>query len=159
MSRSETDKITMHGLGQKPVQRRSVDLSSRDEPQIVAREHIRAVLQGQASASLIDDAVLVADELVTNALQHTEDGPTCMEVDVYPDIAVIEVHDAGSDAAVVRPRNCAAAPCSQLPEGGRGLHIVKALSAKWFVRSTEYGKAVVAVIKLGGVDAISPADS
>ncbi|MGP3948875.1 ATP-binding protein [Streptomyces sp. 7N604] len=145
-----------HERGNGLVQHRWVNLSRYEEPQVLAREEVRQALRGRASDSRIDDAVLVASELVTNARQHTDSGPSCMNLDVYQDIAVMWIHDRGRDADTVRQRISAAGPCAEIPESGRGLYLVDVLATKWFVRPTAEGKAVVAVIELDAADTTPP---
>ncbi|MGW5689609.1 ATP-binding protein [Streptomyces asiaticus] len=128
-----------------------------DEPLLLVREQIREALGGRVPASRVDDALLVAVELVTNAMRHTGSGPSGMDLDVYESTAVLWVHDGGKDITAVRPRGAAAAS-SDLEEGGRGLHLVDALARRWFVWPTEGGKAVVAELDLMAEDAtLSPA--
>lgn len=99
-----------------------------------------------AGESAVDDAVLVASELVANALRHTVAGPDCMTVEVYRDVAVLWVHDADTDTHSVKPREHTSD--AELLESGRGLQLIDELTAKWFVQPTAIGKAVVAVIEL-----------
>ncbi|MGP3949608.1 ATP-binding protein [Streptomyces sp. 7N604] len=153
---SATDNVTTHELGNGLVQHRWVDLSRYNEPQVLAREQVRQALSGRASGSRIDDAVLVVNELVTNARQHAGGGPSCMNLDVYEDIAVMWIHDCGKDAEAVRLRTSAADVCTELGESGRGLYLVEVLAAKWFVWPTVEGKAVVAVIELDAANATPP---
>ncbi|GGX70408.1 ATP-binding protein [Streptomyces fructofermentans] len=74
-------------------------------PSGLARRHVREFLEGRAAPERVDDAVLVTSELVGNALRHTADGPDCMCVEVYRDVAVLRVHDAGRDVSRVRARS------------------------------------------------------
>jgi anti-sigma regulatory factor (Ser/Thr protein kinase) len=140
--------VTTDDLGDGLVQHHRLDLLSCDQPQALARSHVREALSGRTSASRIEDAIVVVCELVTNALQHTADGPVRMDLDVYEDTAIVCVYDGGRSAEVVRMIMSAADSESDLPEGGRGLYLVDVLTERWFVWPTERGKAVVAVMPL-----------
>ncbi|MFD3926517.1 ATP-binding protein [Streptomyces sp. NPDC058614] len=137
---------TGHVVATELLRQRWVNLAEAAEPLSFARAQVRQTLDGRASASAVDDAVLVASELVGNALRHTAVGPDCMNVEVYLGIAVLWVHDAGTDTECVRPTEKTSN--DDLLESGRGLHLVDRLTAKWFVKPTAIGKAVVAVVAL-----------
>ncbi|MER6010175.1 ATP-binding protein [Streptomyces bluensis] len=141
--------VTQHDLAGGQVLHRQVNLYGVDEPLALVRKQVREVLGGRAADTQVDDAVLVAVELVTNALRHTSSGPARMDLDVYEDTAILWVHDGDTDAAAVRPR-AHGEPSSrvELQEGGRGLHLVDALATRWLVWPTAGGKAVVAEIGL-----------
>ncbi|MGW3636044.1 ATP-binding protein [Streptomyces sp. NPDC005122] len=156
MIRTDTSPVITHDMAGGLVQHRCVSLNSHDRPVELAREHVRSALQGSATAVRIDDAVLVADELVANALKHTERGPTCMNLNVYQDAAVMWIHDDSPDIQAVQVRSTAWSPLVDLPESGRGLCLVDALASTWFVWPTQHGKAVVAVFNLDGDGATSP---
>ncbi|WP_375491140.1 ATP-binding protein [uncultured Jatrophihabitans sp.] len=86
----------------------------------------------------IGDVLLVASELVGNAVLHTSgeigDGLD-VHWDVFDDHVFVEVHDPSSDL----PQQRVAADSDF---GGRGLAIVAAISSDWGVRSTRTGKRV-----------------
>jgi anti-sigma regulatory factor (Ser/Thr protein kinase) len=136
----------------KLVRHRWVNLAETAEPSALARDQVRRTLAGQVPARCIDDAVLVASELVGNALRHTSGGPDCMFIEVYADIAVLWVHDADTDDGSVKVRTVDEV-LNELPEGGLGLRLVEELTAEWFVRPTAIGKAVIAVLNLDDVGA------
>ena len=81
-----------------------------------------------------DDAALVVTELVSNGADHAE-GPLRLTVNRTESGVRIEVHDRSSALPVVRPVS---------PESprGRGMIIVKALSADWGVEPDDDGKTV-----------------
>lgn len=81
-----------------------------------------------------DDAALVVTELVSNGADHAE-GPLRLTVSRTESGVRIEVHDRSSALPVVRPVS---------PESprGRGMIIVKALSAEWGVEPDDEGKTV-----------------
>ncbi|WP_052489012.1 ATP-binding protein [Streptomyces sp. 150FB] len=108
----------------------------------VAREQVRILLADVASC--VDDAVLIASELVGNAVRHTAGGPDCLAIEIDADQVVVTVHDAGDDHGDVR----VPAPSERDPlaESGRGLWLVEMLTRRWYVENTATGKAVVAVL-------------
>lgn len=75
------------------------------------------------------DVTMVASELVSNVIEHTEDGGT-LRAWFDRSATRIEVTDAGV-------RGWSAVPTS--PDGAHGLEIVAALAARWGVESTERG--------------------
>lgn len=133
--------------GQTPVRRHWVKLADYAEPSGLARRHVREVLEGRASPERVDDAVLVASELVGNALRHTASGPDCMCVEVYREAVVLRVHDAGRDVSRVRARSAEMSQ-DELTGSGLGLLLVGELASAWSVLPTAIGKEVVAVFTL-----------
>jgi anti-sigma regulatory factor (Ser/Thr protein kinase) len=90
----------------------------------------------------IDDVVLVASELVGNAVIHASasfEDELDITWELEPEAVVVRVHD-GSDA-VPRQRST-----NQSETGGRGLTIVAAIALDWGVRRTGHGKQVWARI-------------
>jgi anti-sigma regulatory factor (Ser/Thr protein kinase) len=98
-------------------------------------EHLRSVGLGE---DVVDDAVLVTSELITNALLHAAP-PLELRVTGDEQEVRIEVHDRTSYV-----------PRKQRPtaddEHGRGLQIVAALADRWGTRPTDSGKAVWCVL-------------
>jgi anti-sigma regulatory factor (Ser/Thr protein kinase) len=72
----------------------------------------------------VDDMMLVASELVTNAVVHA-DTDLELVIDVRPEAVRIEVRDGSNDPAVKQ------APSDTPKEGGLGLAIVDTLSDRW----------------------------
>lgn len=132
---------------QTPVRRHWVKLADCAEPSGLARRHVHESLKGRASPERVDDAVLIASELVGNAVRHTAGGPDCMCVEIYRDIAVLRVHDAGRDVSKVQARPTQASR-DELTGSGLGLLLVGALASEWSVRPTAIGKEVVVVFPL-----------
>lgn len=96
----------------------------------------------RAISSLLDDpndpiadsVALVTSELVSNVVQHTDDGGHVDAWDPRPGVPlVIEVSDP--DRAVPETRAPGAA-------GGRGMHIVDDLADEWGIERTGRGKVV-----------------
>ncbi len=146
MPRSQSGRVTTDDLGDGHVQHHRLELRSCEQPQRLARELVRKALDARATTSELDDAEVVASELVTNALQHTSGGPVRMDLDVYEDTAVFWVHDGDGRADAVQVP--ASPPDEDQLEGGRGLFLVDALADRWFVWPAPRGKAVAAVMPL-----------
>jgi anti-sigma regulatory factor (Ser/Thr protein kinase) len=91
-----------------------------------------------AARELIDDAVLITSELVTNALGHGSP-PFDLVAMVDPDWMRVEVHDRSD--TLPRPREA-----QQDDEHGWGLGIVAALAARWGSTPTDAGKLVWAEV-------------
>jgi PAS domain S-box-containing protein len=87
-----------------------------------------------------DDTVLLASELVTNALVHGRP-PVVLGLRLTADEVVLEVTDGASFV----PRTRRATPDD---EHGRGLQIVSALADRWGTRVTGTGKSVWCVKRI-----------
>ncbi|MER6409531.1 SpoIIE family protein phosphatase [Streptomyces humidus] len=105
-----------------------------------ARSFVRDTLQGWGFADIIDDAVVLTSELVTNAVVHagthadvlclrSDDGVRIEVADRYPER---EIPLQGSLAAMGSPDR----------EGGRGLQLCAAIAARWGVEYTPTHKQV-----------------
>jgi serine phosphatase RsbU (regulator of sigma subunit)/anti-sigma regulatory factor (Ser/Thr protein kinase) len=107
-----------------------------DDAQLVSkvRTFVGDEVRGLGRDDLVDDAVLVASELATNAMLHAA-GIAAVRVSGVPDGVRIEVHDRRQ----VPPRMGLGTPDAMT---GRGLHLVAALSARWAAEPTEDGKMV-----------------
>ena len=80
------------------------------------------------------NVVLIASELVTNAVQHGRP-PVTLRLSRTTSELLLEVIDtAGHVPRVLRP--------GPADDHGRGLHLVSTLAEKWGTRMTEQGKAV-----------------
>ncbi|MFI6520691.1 SpoIIE family protein phosphatase [Spirillospora sp. NPDC050679] len=101
-----------------------------------ARGLIRERLGDWKLDELADSTVLMASELVTNAIRHAG-GRVTLRL-VREGGLVCEVFDA-SDG---RPRIRGADGEDDFAESGRGLHVVSRLATRWGVRRTGGGKAV-----------------
>ncbi|MFF6802436.1 ATP-binding protein [Streptomyces sp. NPDC012616] len=107
------------------------------------RDHLR---RGGVSESVIDDAVLILSELLSNACKHGRplgddlagDGDVRAAWRVDPGgRLVVEVTDGGG------PTRPAPATPSVTAHGGRGLNIITALSDDWGVRDDARGEVTV----------------
>ena len=94
------------------------------------REFVGATL---GDTSCADIPVLLASELATNSVMHSDSrlpgGTITVIVTSTPDVARIEIHDAGGMSAPSLNGTHEA-----LAEGGRGLRLVNELAARWNYR-------------------------
>ncbi|MFE5594156.1 ATP-binding protein [Streptomyces sp. NPDC056549] len=117
-----------------------LDLSGLCAPQSTAGGIVRRALT-QAPADYMDDVVLVADELVGNAVTHARESVDVSR-DPYPWGTAVQVQVQVRD----RYGDTAAVPRKSAPAGdGSGLFPVKGLASAWRVQSDEAGKRAVAV--------------
>jgi len=113
----------------------------------LVRHSIAADLSGRAVCrSSIDDVVLVASELVGNAVRHTSADATndldiSWEVETSPETVVVRVADPSD--ATPRPRST-----DQSDTSGRGLAIVAAIATDWGVLCSSVGKQVWARVPI-----------
>lgn len=101
-----------------------------------ARRFVRRALAAHGPA---EDAVLLASELVTNAIQHTASGQGgTFEIVIWPgpDAVRVAVFDAGS------PSVPTLVPAGRLDATGRGLALVEALARQWGHQGNQRGRAV-----------------
>jgi PAS domain S-box-containing protein len=129
-----------------------LDVDSRSRTVVLhvpgGREQLAEVRARAAAAmrewDLLDDLVhtgtVLVNELATNALVHGK-GRVELRLRLTRDRLVLEVEDAGHHM----PRRRRARDDD---EGGRGLHLVAALSDRWGARLTESGKVVWAEVSL-----------
>ena len=112
----------------------------------VVRRSIAADLSSHhVDPERIDDVVLVASELVSNAVVHaTNDADDDLDVawEIRPDCVVIRVVDASPELPRRRTTD-------ETDTRGRGLSIVAALALDWGVRRTAHGKQVWARVPIG----------
>ncbi|HSE54732.1 MAG TPA: SpoIIE family protein phosphatase [Nocardioidaceae bacterium] len=112
----------------------SFDAAVSDARRLVAEHLANYRLPGQ----VVDDAVLVTSELVTNAMLH---GTAPIDLRVHADQSrvMLEVQDRAN----FQPRKIRPTPED---EHGRGLQIVAALCQRWGTRMTQDGKAVWCIL-------------
>ncbi|QIJ65083.1 SpoIIE family protein phosphatase [Streptomyces sp. JB150] len=105
-----------------------------------ARSFVRDTLQGWGYADIVDDAVVLTSELVTNAVVHagTAADVLCLRAD---DGVRIEVSDRYPEREVPL-QNAAVAMSGPDREGGRGLQLCAALATRWGVEYTPTHKNV-----------------
>src|SRR4051795_3793499 len=110
-----------------------VELSARPRAAAIARRAVRQFLgPRRLPARVIDDAQLIASELVTNALRY---GGLRIGLDLAVTGRVLTL--AVADGSPVTPQLRAGA---DLDQRGRGLPIVSALAATWGVLEVDRGK-------------------
>ncbi|MDO0925435.1 SpoIIE family protein phosphatase [Streptomyces sp. TG1A-8] len=105
-----------------------------------ARSFVRDTLQGWGCADIVDDAVVLTSELVTNAVVHagTQADVLCLRAE---DGVRVEVSDRYPEREV--PLQGSLATMGSLDrEGGRGLQLCAALAARWGVDYTPTHKNV-----------------
>jgi anti-sigma regulatory factor (Ser/Thr protein kinase) len=99
----------------------------------------RQLVEAGVGEPVLDAAVLVASELVTNAVRHGS-GEVVLEIGTGSDEARIEVSDASTGVPSV---------VSPYEGGGRGMLVVDAVSSGWGVERQPVGKTVWARFALG----------
>ena len=117
-------RFTGSALGYPTAMHRHITLSESDLAARQAREEVRSAVTDWQLSSCLDDALLIASELVTNAATHGV-GEVSLHLRVSGSLLRIEVQDEQVD---VLPET--RAPGETEP-GGRGLHLVEALSSNW----------------------------
>jgi anti-sigma regulatory factor (Ser/Thr protein kinase) len=101
----------------------------------VARSFVRDTL-GEADPDEQDTALLLASELVTNAILHART-PVELGIVVDGDTALVCVADRLAGGGPLAPRGH-----SQVRSGGRGLALVDDLSDRWGTETHTGGKTV-----------------
>ena len=123
-------------VGQQPL---VVQLPARAEAPGLARTAARTAVSGWGlPAEVSDNVTLVVSELVTNAVLHTGSSPTLR---LRTSAGAVYVEVADDDSRQPRMRDP-----EDDEDGGRGLHLIEALSRRWNVRTTPAGKVVWAEI-------------
>ncbi|RKN38630.1 ATP-binding protein [Micromonospora endolithica] len=112
-----------------------LDLPLGPDAPAVARRAVRSALDDWAGEDRdwLDDAVLIADELVANAVRH---GGGCLQLQIRvhgQDVTITAV-----DGSAVVPRRRSADS-----EGGRGLAIIETLAQSWGVTDLDDGHKAV----------------
>lgn len=113
----------------------AIELGWRPVSAAQARSFVRSrLLALSVPEPLLEDAVLLANELVSNALLHAR---TDIEVRVDSDERRIrvQVHDGNSRLPVI-------APVPVDATSGRGLLLVRELASDWGIEASPGGKAV-----------------
>ncbi|MFD3662869.1 ATP-binding protein [Streptomyces sp. NPDC058659] len=137
------------GHGGCPATHDAINLRGLKAPQWAARRIVRKTLAGKAGIECTDDVVLVADELVGNAIEHAG-AAVNLSLDVYDWGVVVQVGDSGEDLAAVPGKPLVA---QEDDEGGRGLFLVDVLASAWGVQRDKKGKRVIAIFLCQAGDA------
>lgn len=101
-----------------------------------ARRVVRAMLGAWRLDGLVDDAQLLASELITNVLQHAPRAET-LELEIMSTDAALRIGLA--DGSSIRP---VVRELSDDRPHGRGMFIVDALASRWGVEDRDGGKQV-----------------
>ncbi|HEV8297689.1 MAG TPA: ATP-binding protein [Acidimicrobiales bacterium] len=109
-----------------------VQLASRMDSAAEARSFVRDVAEGQLSAVETDALMLIADELVTNAVRH---GDAPIEVTIVVDESTLRIEVRDGSPTMPRPM----APCAH---GGFGLRLVEGVATAWGTIDAPPGKIV-----------------
>ncbi len=115
----------------------------------LARRHVTAVVTAAGLTDLLDEALLLVSELVTNAVLHAGTSAELRLDTTGPGLRV-EVIDSTPGSAVLAPREA-----SDSREGGRGLYLLDMLATTWGTTHTATGKSVW--FQLGGKVPVAPA--
>ncbi|MFZ3491901.1 ATP-binding protein [Streptomyces sp. 5.8] len=135
-------------------------LTAMEEPLACIREVVRRLLKGRTSQTLIDDIVLVATELLTNARRHAG-GAVSFILDLYEKGVTVGVVDRGVDTKAIptapacnlnamNEEETAAIDVDELPESGQGLYLISAYATGWGVEPVGEGKVVTAALCMTG---------
>ncbi len=117
---------------------------SSDAARTARAELGRALRASAVRQGVIDDALVVLSELVTNAVRHASpgsDGRVGVEWAVGPQRLWLRVSDGGRRGSTGRTN-------AHESVGGRGLSIVAALADSWDFERHEAGTTVTAVFDL-----------
>ncbi|WP_435191739.1 ATP-binding protein [Streptomyces sp. bgisy126] len=119
------------------VQSSRLPLLRAHRPATAARRHTEATLTDWGlPRPLIDDALVVVSELVTNAERHATGGPAELHLPLHTNRLLIAVRDRCPASFTTTARHT---PPDE-DECGRGLFIVQALATSFGCRRTETGK-------------------
>jgi anti-sigma regulatory factor (Ser/Thr protein kinase) len=131
----------------RPSTDREIRLEPDDQAPAAARRFVRHHLVELGFPRLVDDGVLIAVELVTNACKHaTAYGPIWLSLRLASGRPIIEVYDCSPELPVLREVDASA-------ECGRGLHVVAALSAAFDWDRVTGGKITWALLETGAAAA------
>ena len=131
-----------------------------------ARCATRSFLHRRLDEDAMDDVLLATTELITNAVKYGDGGPVWLHVLLAPDELSLTVSNGGDRWAVPATGGGSvvlAADTAHLPEGGRGLGIVRELCEDVAVHSGSMTVVRVtrrlppdAMAGFGGLQAASP---
>lgn len=131
-------------LPERPSTHRQIELKPDDQASAEARTFVRHHLAELGFATLVDNGVLIAAELVTNSFKYAgEYGPIRLVLRLAGGRPIIEVRDGSPELPVFREPD-------HVAESGRGLHVVAALSAAFDWSHVEGGKITWALLETGG---------
>ena len=151
------DAAVAHASTCPPLLREELVLSSTATAPAAARRFVREIWRAWRLVvarvrddrpapwpeELVEQAVLVADELVTNAVRYADGEQVRLDVEMLGGRLRLAVHDANPRLLHL------AMPLDPQAEGGRGLLLVERLTATWGVQHPPQGGKVVWCL-LGG---------
>ena len=111
-----------------------LEFESNPEIVVAARHFVRDRLAAWEAVEHVDSAVLIASELVTNAVLHARTAVT-LRLELSGSTIRIEVLDGN-------PRLPMLAPCPPDATSGRGLALVSSLATTWGMENRGDGKVV-----------------
>jgi anti-sigma regulatory factor (Ser/Thr protein kinase) len=114
---------------------RAVDLPLEAASVALSRRFVRAVLDDWGLTALLDEALLLTSEVVTNALLHAGTARALLEVHRLADGVRVEVTDR--NPALPRVRRFSSSSGT-----GRGMALVEAWSRSWGTLPSPPGKTV-----------------
>lgn len=100
--------------------------------------------RGVLHEPMVEDAVLLVSELVTNALMHGQP-PIVVSINTERGVFEAEVRDGGT-----RPFRLNTGPVAETSVAGRGLQIMNAVAAAWTIDPVPDGSGVRVWFKLHG---------
>jgi len=114
-----------------------------------ARHALRSQLESVLEADVLDQAMLLVSELVTNSVRHgglRPDQEIELTVQASPNHLRVEVAEPG-EGFEVTPNPV---PCQGIPGGGWGLYLVDRLSSAWGVEGGDVTKVWFEMDRLSG---------
>ena len=130
---------TMTGPGNQAV--RLIQLEPTARAARDARRFVSAVLDELGHVDLVEDATLIASELVTNSLVHAQNLPIWVGIWQTGAFLDLEIWDCS-------PKPPEYLDPDYFAEGGRGLHIVKELGLSTGYTVFDCGKVVWTLLGL-----------
>jgi anti-sigma regulatory factor (Ser/Thr protein kinase) len=125
-----------------PLWAHGITLAPERESVATARRFVREHLTGHDLALIVDDVILVASELATNALRHAGTAFT-VTITAFPDDVVLAVEDGSLSIPVL-------VEAEDDDVVGRGMAIVDVVSRDWgVVVDADGGKSVWAAFDVG----------
>jgi anti-sigma regulatory factor (Ser/Thr protein kinase) len=114
--------------GEHICARPAIDIETKLDPTMqapgVARRFVARELEALGYPQLVDDARLMASELVTNAITYAPGKPLWVAIRRAGGYVVLEVWDGSTEPPVPQDPDF-------LAQGGRGLHVIDELGVKF----------------------------
>jgi hypothetical protein len=127
----------------RPAMDREIRLEPTPHAPRKAREFVSYHFTELGFPRLVEDGKLIADELVTNSLNAAPESPLWLDVRQAGSFLILEDWDRSTVRPVAREPDL-------ITEGGRGLHIVTALSVDWGCDIFSCGKCVWVLLRGDG---------